>query len=271
MKFICNACTKQGEPCILDVGNDNSVTLDSLRCVLTDDHCCKWKEFNGNQPPTNSSQSVTNCNRLPKLTVDVFNRPDCPQWAKYAAVNADGKVALFSDAPWRRDDMWVVTYHSTPVQADLLGDATFDSTDWQNSLIERPAKLQDWCKVGAIGFEDEYFKIIKINDKSCYVQYLDPHMQDEDGNIGGITFDCLRQCHEARLRPYNAEEIPDLPFEVTERNSNFRTTVVSCQGNNVWLGGALTAISTEELMRDFTAKGEPCGCLEHLENGEWVK
>lgn len=45
MKFICNACVGQGEPCILDVGNDNSVTLDSLRCVLTDDHYCNWEKY----------------------------------------------------------------------------------------------------------------------------------------------------------------------------------------------------------------------------------
>ena len=25
--------------------------------------------------------------KLPKLTAEVFNRPDCPEWAKYAAVN----------------------------------------------------------------------------------------------------------------------------------------------------------------------------------------
>lgn len=32
-------------------------------------------------------EPVTECNQLPKLTVEVFDRPDCPGWAKYAAVD----------------------------------------------------------------------------------------------------------------------------------------------------------------------------------------
>lgn len=30
--------------------------------------------------------------QYPKLTADVFNRPDCPEWAKIAVVNCDGSA-----------------------------------------------------------------------------------------------------------------------------------------------------------------------------------
>jgi hypothetical protein len=147
----------------------------------------------------------------------------------------------------------------------VMQDIIFDSTDWQNSLIERPARLPDWCKPGAwIYTSSEQY--LRINGVSIDLKKIELS--------NGATWskqDIIDEAVSARLRPYNAEEIPDLPFEVSERNSNFRTTVVSCAGDNVWLGGASTAISTEELMRDFTAKGSPCGVLEHLKNGEWVK
>lgn len=123
-------------------------------------------------------------------------------------------------------------------------------------------KLPDWCKVDEWCYcldddgNPKYFKITSIKDNYIY---------DEDWDI---DYHFIKQ---ARLRPYNAKEVPKLPFEVSEINSDFRTIVVSCKGDKVWLGGASTAISTEELLREFTIDRHPAGVLEHLENGVWVK
>ena len=212
------------------------------------------------------NQLATNLqhDELPKLTAEVFDRPDCPEWAKIAVVNRNGKAYYggYKAARINCSGGWRGWYDEQG-KWKRIGNELFDASDWQNSLVERPAKLPDWCKVGEWVYlcNGTYSRIVSIND--CHVNL-------ENGISVGKN-----SIHEemvpTRLRPYNAVEIPDLPFEVTERNSNFRTTVVSCQGNKVWLAGASTAISTEELMRDFTAKGELCGVLEHLENGEWLR
>lgn len=206
-------------------------------------------------------EPVTNCNQLPKLTAEVFDRPDCPEWAKYAAVDQDGEGWYYEGKP-------VVGLSHSFVNITARArkvDGEFDATDWQNSLIERPAELPNWVEIGGYVYDarNGYGKIVSGSVKSCYIEF--------DGGAGDFVPEAFAELKQARLRPYNAEEIPDLPFEVSKINSNFRTTLVSCQGDNVWLAGATTAISTEELLREFTIKGKICGVLEHLENGEWVE
>lgn len=70
----------------------------------------------------------------PKLTVDIFDRPDCPEWARWAAVDADGSGHVFDGKPDRGSLYWRGYY----VNAIYIG--RYDVSDWQNSLIERPAK-----------------------------------------------------------------------------------------------------------------------------------
>ena len=71
---------------------------------------------------------------LPKLTVDFFNRPDCPEWARWAAVDADGAGHIFDGKPEEGSLYWRDYF----VNATYIG--RYDASDWQNSLIERPAK-----------------------------------------------------------------------------------------------------------------------------------
>ena len=84
-------------------------------------------------------QPVTDCTRLPKLTTAVFDREDCPEWAKYAAVDEDGEASFFEKIP----------YQATKICGCFLRDCLeaiipgkFDPSDWQNSLIERPEKKE---------------------------------------------------------------------------------------------------------------------------------
>ena len=70
---------------------------------------------------------------LPKLTADIFNRPDCQKWARYAAVDEGGWVYVYSDKPNIAARNWDAQLYS---KATLIG-INYDSSDWANSLVER--------------------------------------------------------------------------------------------------------------------------------------
>ena len=202
MKFICNACVGQGEPCILDVGNDNSVTLDSLRCVLTDDHYCDWQKYDDSKVANLQPEVAT----LPKLTAEVFDRPDCPKWAKIAVVNRNGKAYYggYKDARINCSGGWCGLYEEQG-KWERIGNDLFDASDWQNSLIERPAKLPDWCKVGEWVYlsNAKYYKIEKVDSYGIILA----------GGIVIKTDDIHAEAVSARLRPYNAEEMKGMGGE----------------------------------------------------------
>lgn len=72
-----------------------------------------------------------NTKQLPKLTTDVFNHPECPGWAKYAAVDIAGRVWVFTSKPCLISN-WV-----SNSDAYFLCSG-YSAVNWQNSLIERP-------------------------------------------------------------------------------------------------------------------------------------
>lgn len=71
--------------------------------------------------------------QLPKLTADVFHLPDCPDWAKYAAVDKYKKAMWYEDEP---KAIGRVFWNSKRGQIKEIP-GKFDASDWQNSLIER--------------------------------------------------------------------------------------------------------------------------------------
>jgi hypothetical protein len=195
------------------------------------------------------------------LTAEVFDRPDCPAWARYAAVDECGSVRLFSDAPWLGASCW--NWSNGEVK-QLFG-VKFDASNWEKSRIKRPEKntLPKWCKVGEwvyIPQIDEYFRIEKIesillfNNENHYIDYT--------------------YCKQARLRLYNAEEMQGLIGKVLTSNSRstpFSFLVVYAEGDGSFIESYRFKYTAEELKDHFTIYGKPCGVLEHLENGEWVK
>lgn len=72
--------------------------------------------------------------KLPKLTTDVFNRPKCPKWAKWAAVDESGECYVYSNKPSINHLAWL---WSLVGRCKYIDD--YDPSDWKNSLIERPA------------------------------------------------------------------------------------------------------------------------------------
>ena len=206
---------------------------------------------------------------LPKLTAEVFDRPDCPADAKIAVVNQDGSVCFGSFAT------------AEPVWGGWRGDGdgkwtfipdTLDATDWQNSLIKRPAVLPDWCKVGEWFWHPEdmaggrYLKITEIRGGGVYAK------EKEDYDPDYLCFDLVRKySKQARLRPYNAEEMRGLVGKVLKHSTgNYLVVAFEHRWDQVKIESVWR--EANELAELWTQlDGQPCGVLEHMENGEWVE
>lgn len=210
---------------------------------------------------------VTNCNQLPKLTAEVFDRPDCPEWAKYAAVAAGGNVIYFSNKPYPDDisGVWHGAEKWGFIEAETGGTLKCNATDWQNSLIERHATLPDWCEVGEWVYNTVYKEYVQISDIDEFEVSL------KDGaycSMGIKSF--LEDCRQARLRPYNAEEMKALVGKVITFTDGAVAlcTAYSVQNNIVIIDN--TSWKPDSLINvGYSINGKPCGVLEHLENGEW--
>jgi hypothetical protein len=220
------------------------------------------------EPVTNCNQTeqpTSDCSQLPKLTAEVFDHPDCPEWAKWAAVNADGNLFFFEEKPvnnivcggWHVEGCKVISFFNKK---------KFAPSDWQNSLIERPAKLPEWCKQGEWIYtsSEQYLKIEGIS--------ID--LQKIELSNGAIWSkqDIIDEAVPARLRLYNAEEMQGLIGKVVgnEHGNMFLITAfVAYDGGEVCADGVV--YNADDLLETYTINGSPCGVLEHLENGEWVK
>jgi hypothetical protein len=207
-------------------------------------------------------EPVTECNQLPKLTAEVFNCPDCPEWAKWAAVDRNGIGYFFPSKPSLHPSLWV--NHSTDKCAvPIFG--KFDTSDWQNSLIERPAKLPDWCKVGEWVWTttyNAYFKVDAFNGL-----FIDG--EDLDGSDYSVT---LENTRPARLRPYNADEMKALVGKVLEtKRGSARLITQYIAGLNELCFWENRLNADMLLSEEYIIAGKPAGVLEHLENGEWVE
>ena len=253
-KWKCEKCI--GKPCILEI----DVYDPPKGCPVNWHNDATWEKI------TDKSEQ-----KLPKLTADVFNRPDCPEWAKYAAVDESGEVWVFSVKPTINvsDELWCCSTKSANCTSLLF---KADASDWQNSLIERPAKLPDWCKVGAWCYcldddgNPKYFKITRIEDGFIY------------GEDWDIDYHFVRQ---ARIRPWTFEEAP-VVLKVKDPH-DFALAYLSPFGGKYVIAyhhpDEYEKLKLGEVTFTFSAfadiftqiDGSPCGVLEHMENGEWVK
>ena len=214
---------------------------------------------------------------LPKLTADVFNRPDCPEWANYAAVNKDGSIHVFEFPPKIvRAECWNT---QLPFQLMEVLLAKFDPSDWQNSLVERPVKetkFPEWCKVDAVGWHKRcgYFKVTYIDDVSKRVDI----QQAGDKSRGYLSFHTVcKETTRARLRPYNEAEMRGLVGK-TINNASCALLVIAYSSlkhaikiNELWRT-ADQLFSGDGTSSGYTVDGKPCCVFEHLNDaGEWVE
>lgn len=66
----------------------------------------------------------------PVLTRDVFKLPDCPKWARYAAVDEDGHAHVFECKP----KSWTYCWRSNG-ESQYIGD--YRTINWENDYVVR--------------------------------------------------------------------------------------------------------------------------------------
>lgn len=139
-KFECDGCVNK--KCIVYTKGPEMPKY----CTAVENMVASWKEV---------KEAVTDWNQLPKLTVEVFDRPECPKNVQYVVVTSEGRVVGYTSKPYintfynmhkELTQCWAV---DTGCSFTISAAGTFDASDWQNSLIERSAKvLPAWVKVG---------------------------------------------------------------------------------------------------------------------------
>lgn len=204
---------------------------------------------------------------LPKLTAEVFNHPDCPAWAKWAAVDGNGYAYYYSERPFiLSDDFgWRVACGKN-TQCELIP-GKFTHINRSDSLIERPEELPEWVEIGGYVYDarNGYGKIVSGSVKSCYIEF--------DGGAGVFVPEEFAGLKQARLRPYNADEMKALvgkPITMLD-GAVCLCTVYSKRDESVILDD-IHWDAQELLDSGYTIDNKPCGVWEHLnENGEWVE
>lgn len=129
------------------------------------------------------------------LDESIFNHPECPEWAKYAAVDGTGDAYWFGMKPSVFVAVWVCdeTAGCDPNIFVKRIPGKWNAEKWEESLIEHvagdaPAKLPEWVKEGAYGYdlhEKRYFRVIKM--RGAYI--ADIVMLDSgEEKSGGMVF-----------------------------------------------------------------------------------
>lgn len=217
------------------------------------------------------SEPVTNCNQLPKLTVEVFDRPDCPEWAQYAAVDGSGYAYYYSERPFIVSDAFGWGMAGSENNRSELIPGKFTYINWSESRIKRPVKaLPDWCKVGEWVYHDSdgyYYTVKSVDAEKDVIQIGDKKAQYTYTVNEIKTF-----FSQARLRQYTTEEMRELVGKVFEdRDGNLYLAVSYIPRGRGLLVGGFYFNAQEILDGGFIIDGKPCGVFEHLENGEWVE
>lgn len=192
------------------------------------------------------------CNTFPKLTATIFNRTDCPDWCN-AAVVSSGGIAYWVDGDFEKR------------HKEITG-LRFDASDWQHSLIRRPAReLPDWCKVGAWVYNQRgyYFcKIIEIaKDKKSFT--VAQPGKNYSVSSGDLNYD-FDKWKPACLRPWTFEDAP-LMCKVRDVKNEQEEAVLSLCPSGYYRVGAYSSgrSSFSAVLRKYEQlDGSPCGVLE---------
>ncbi len=233
-----------------------------------------WREIKESDRPDRSDGSdLSDEKRLPKLTVDMFDHPDCPDWVFALTVNQDGSVFGWEKRPC----IWEISTPTAHWSANAGKESKFvklpvvcDPRNWRNSLIERSPKLSDWCQPGKWVWHEQngFGRVVEI-------------IQEARGPMPKVEFQsgCGPQrdseLKPARVRPWTFEEAPEyIKIRIQKGyekcfifdRDNPRQRCISLErpsyGGYGWydaeLQGSLSA-HWEQL------DGSPCGVLEVIE------
>ena len=124
---VCNnQCYPCKEGCIYGYLNSNARSAFYYECFP--------EEKPVEKPSCEECANYKPKEELHKLTQEVFEKADCPKWAKWAAVDESGDAYWYEKKPtdlscqWCRNTPWEMT-------ARIKGE--FDASDWSHSLLEK--------------------------------------------------------------------------------------------------------------------------------------
>lgn len=261
IKYICEVCKR---PCKITVPANSAAPK---LCPYSIWKTPIWHKVD-------EEQSVTDCNQLPKLTAEVFDRPDCPEWAQYAAVH-NGNLIFTDKKPDINEHGLFISANDTAKIEKILAVPFKSSEHYLSQVIKRPAKkseLPDWCKQGEWIYtsSEQYLKIEGISIDLQKIELSNGAIWNKQ--------DIIDEAVPARLRPYNADEMKALLGKVvTEKEFDYYAYLVTAytaklDGKNLVAVGIDDAwVQSDDVLKLYTIDGKPCGILEHLEYGEWVE
>ena len=128
------------------------------------------------------------------LDDSIFNHPECPAWAKYAAVDSTGDAYWFGMKPVIYVAVWVCdeTAGCDPNIFVKHIPGKWDAEKWEDSLTLRdtagmPEELPEWVKDGAYGYDlnqKKYFRVLKVRDKFIAdIEMIDSGEKKSGGKI----------------------------------------------------------------------------------------
>lgn len=270
-KWICDKKGCGCAPCRCEIQG----SFEPVYCILKDAKTYpKWEMYDTSTKYEHVERRMEQTQEeaeLPKLTAEVFDRPDCPEWAICAFVVKTGNAFYSSTLQLSiTNEGFYFEGSCFNNEASFLQiGGKWDATDWENSLIERPKKttLPDWCKVGEWVWLDPQ-KITGANGYEKVTNVDGLGLMFESGLMVCFSHRIL----QARLRPYNAEEMRGLVGKMvsTKRDCGIITGYRGGEDNKVIVAWEDIRYSAEDLLKiNATIDGKPCGVLEHMENGEW--
>ena len=126
-------------------------------------------------------------------------------------------------------------------------------------------KLPEWCKVGEWVWDDRngYGEVKSVRDdrSACYIEFK--------GGGGDFVPEAFAKLKEVRLMNYDYQSIAEALGKAVSNDSAVGL-VTGYDIATVRVFGRYIPFNVFRGMFRYL-DGSPCGVLEHLENGEWVK
>ena len=212
-----------------------------------------------------------------ELTTEVFNWPECPAWAEYAAVDEDGNAAWFSAKPTtimasddgEDEDCHLLGYWGSDEYNGkwLAIPGVWYSLEWDKSLLTRPAAVPDWCRAGSLVFyaaNGLYATVESVKRSGIKLRF------DNNGS-DVIPIDDFSNLRPAQYGVYTPEEMESLVGKVITGSSGSYLCTAYYKENGCVVFNDCVYSAQELSDLGFSCNGKPCKVLEHFEGTEWVR
>lgn len=197
-------------------------------------------------PKRDSKGRFCSSYKAPKLTEEVFNKPGCPEWAQWAAVDSSGLALFYETKPIFTGSRWSAASFGTCTR--VISGGYYDATDCEHSLIERPKKSPE------IGF---YYS----PSKALYYYVglnKDPYKALICGSNG--DYDALpTDAYRIKKQSYSEEELIGKVVKIIKGYTPMYYVITCAAHDLINLGACECPVEKSALELDYTfLDGSPC-------------